>query len=194
MRTSFLLLLVLLVCPAPASAQISYGVKGGVNLANLAFDGEGDVASSGRPGPLVGLFAVVTVGPLTVQPEAIYTVKGASIEVDGVESDYVVDYLEVPLLARVNVTRRLAVLAGPAFSMRLRARQRISFGASTEEIDVGDDVEPFDVGLVAGAAVSFGRWFVDGRYTHGLSDADADAGDTVQIRNRVVSVAAGIRF
>ena len=178
----------------PASAQISSGVKGGVNYADVSFDGDEGVPSSGRAGWLAGVFATIPIGPFALQPELIYTVKGTFLDINTFEPDYIVDYLEVPVLARVQLGKRLYAAAGPSFAFRVRARNRISFGGSTEEIDIKDEVNSFDLGVVGAIGVEFGRWVVDGRYTYGLSDSDADTSDAVKIRNRVVSLSAGFKF
>ena len=195
MRSLAAVIVLLLACASPAAAQITYGVKAGVNFANVSFDGEDDVPSSGRVGVLAGAFATVPVASwLTIQPEAIYTVKGASLDVFDIESDYIVDYLEVPVLVRVPVRSRVYVAAGPSFAFQIRARSRTSFAGSTQELDIGDSVESFDIGIVGAAGFQMGRWVFDGRYTHGLSDTDADTRDNFKIRNRVFSLSAGFTF
>jgi hypothetical protein len=187
-------LVLILMFASSASAQITYGAKAGVNFANVSFADE-DVPSSSRIGLLAGAFATVPLtGWLSVQPEAIYTVKGASIDIFDIESDYIVDYLEVPVLARVPIQRRVYLAVGPSIAFRIRARNRTSFGGSTEEVNIADDVESLDIGVVGAAGLEMGRWVFDGRYTHGFSDTDADTSDNVKIRNRVFSVSAGFRF
>ena len=57
MREIIVCLALTLSCSAPALAQITYGVKGGVNFANVSFDGSEDIPSSGRVGVLAGAFA-----------------------------------------------------------------------------------------------------------------------------------------
>jgi hypothetical protein len=189
------MLIVVLGSSVPAAAQMSYGVKAGANFANVSFDGEADVPSSARVAPLAGAFVTIPLrGWLSVQPEMIYTVKGASLDVGGIDSDLIVDYLEVPILARVPVGRRFYLAAGPSMAVRVRARSRTSFGGSTEEIDLDEEIESFDLGVVGAAGMVFGRWIFDGRYTHGLSDTDADTSDDLKIRNRVFSLSAGITF
>jgi Outer membrane protein beta-barrel domain len=195
MRTPGLALVFTLVCAAPAMGQITYGARAGVNFANVSFDGQGDVPTSGRVGLLAGGFATIPLrGWLAAQPELIYTVKGARLDIADIDTDFIVDYVEVPLLARIPIRRKLYVAVGPSMAFRVRARSRTSFGGSTEEFDLKDDVETFDLGIVGAAGIEFGRWVVDGRYTHGLSDFDADTSDDVKIRNRVFSLSAGIRF
>ena len=55
-------------------------------------------------------------------------------------------------------------------------------------------MERFDLGLVAGAGLEFGRFVIDGRYTWGLSNINKDESEDVKIKNRVFAVMAGIRF
>lgn len=191
MRISVLTLILAIATVAPATAQMSYGVKAGVNYADVSFDG--DVASSGRVGLLAGGFATIPLfGWLAVQPEVIYTVKGTAVDVADIKSDLIVNYVEVPLLARISIRRKIYVAVGPSMAFRVRARSRTAFGGSTEEIDLKEDVESFDLGVVGAAGIDLGRWVFDGRYTHGLSDIDAS--DDAKMRNRVLSVSAGIRF
>lgn len=195
MRLAVLALILTVASAAPARAQVSYGARAGVNVANVSFEADEDVPSSGRTGLLAGFFVTIPLrGWLAVQPEAIYAVKGASLDIAGFTSDYVVDYLEVPVLARLRLPRSVYVVAGPSMAFRLRARNRIAFGGSTEEFDLDEEVESFDLGIVGGVGLAAGRWVVDARYTHGLSDIDTDTTDAVRIRNRVVSLSAGIRF
>jgi hypothetical protein len=194
MRLFALALILTLAFAAPAVAQISYAAQVGVNFADISFDADEDVPTSGRKGLLAGVFVTIPLGWLTVQPEAIYTVKGTSLDIGGVTSDYIVDYVEVPLLARLRLPRNAYVVAGPAMAFRLRARSRIDFGGSTEEFDLDEDIESFDLGIVGGVGLDIGRWVVDARYTHGLSDIDTDTSDDVRARNRVVSLSAGFRF
>jgi hypothetical protein len=195
MRTFAAAFVLVLTCVSPATAQITYGVKAGVNFANVSFDGDDEVPSSGRAGLLAGAFATIPLAKwLTVQPEAIYTVKGASLDVFDIDSDYIVDYLEVPVLARVPVRNRVYVAAGPSVAFRIRARSRTSFAGSTEEIDIGEDVESLDIGVVGAVGFQMGRWVFDGRYTHGLSDTNVEKNDNVKIRNRVFSLSGGFTF
>jgi hypothetical protein len=194
MRLTVLALLFTLLGAAPAAAQMTYGARVGVNFADVSFDADEDVPTSGRKGLLAGVFVTIPLGWLTVQPEAIYTVKGTSLDIGGFTNDYIVDYVEVPVLARARLPRNAYVVAGPAMAFRLRARSRTAFGGSTEEVDLDEDIESFDLGIVVGVGLDVGRWVVDARYTHGLSDIDTDTSDGVRARNRVVSLSAGIRF
>jgi hypothetical protein len=196
-------LIVLCLAAGSAAAQgLQPGVKGGVNLANVSnVSGEGGDGSPGfdaRVGLVAGVFATWRpISWLELQPEVLVTSKGAALADEGIDARLVLDYLEVPLLARVS--RRVSgatvyAAAGPTVAWLLRAKTRIAFDGSTEEIDMKEDVEPFDIGVAMGGGVEIGAFVIDGRYTLGLSDIDADRGDAITIRNRVISLTAGFRF
>lgn len=182
-----------------AAQQLQAGVRAGVNLANVSVDGDDSRPSfDTRAGLVAGAFVTwQAVSWLQVQPEVLYAAKGASLEQEGIDAQLILDYLEVPLLARV--TRRVSgtsvyVVAGPALAWRLGAKSRAEFSGATEEIDLAGDVESFDLGIVAGGGVDVGRFVIDARYTFGVRDIDADRTDAVSMRNRVLSVTAGFRF
>ena len=190
-----------LLSARPALAQIpGLGVKAGINLASQSTgsdDGD-DAGLKSLRGIVAGVFATLPVTSwLDVQPEVLYSVKGSSFEDTGIRSDVLVDYLEVPLLARFSIRGgRIGyyVAGGPFTAFRMRARTRTVFPGATEEIDIGDEVQRLDYGLAAGGGVEFGALVVDGRYTHGLKDVDKDTSDSIKVTNRSVSITLGFRF
>lgn len=200
MRIPMMFALVVL-CSGPAAAQgIGAGVRGGVNLANVTFDSEDGAPSfDPRTGIVAGGFVILPVFSwLEVQPEVLYTSKGAKLDDEGVKASLVLDYVEVPILARASRAlsgrSRLYAVAGPTVGFNVRARSRTEFSGSTEEMDISSDVERLDIGVAAGAGLEFGALTLDGRYTFGLSDIDKDTTDAVTIKNRAFSITVGFRF
>lgn len=192
-----------LLSAAPLFAQIpGLGVKGGINLAtqHVASDDAGDDTELSTLNAIVaGVFATFRIASwLDLQPEALYSVKGSRFDENGITASVLVDYLEVPVLARFS--RRGSgrvgyyVAGGPVAAFQLRARTRTKFASATEEIDIGDQVERLDFGMAAGGGVEFGSLVVDGRYTYGLKDVDKDKSDTVKVTNRALTFTAGFRF
>ena len=179
-----------------ASAQDTrFGVRGGVNFSTV--QNETSLGSGGfgyRQGLVAGAFFTWPLGWFDLQPEVLYTSKGAALDIAGIDSKLVLDYLEVPVLARWSLGRRLYVAAGPALAWRLKAASRTKFSGATEEIDLHDSVKGYDVGVVGAVGVRFGAVVVDGRYTHGLLDIDSDTGDEVTVRNRAITITAGVAF
>ena len=187
--------------PSQASAQgLGYGVKGGVTLADFhADDGVEATPFDFRVGLIVGGFVTWPLGGrLELQPEVLYTQKGAKADQDGGTSVQELDYVDVPVLVSYRLVgspgRHLSVVGGPAFGIRVRAKSRASFGGDTLEQDVSDQVKRTDLAVVGGLAYHRGRFVADGRYSWGFSDIDADTGDEVTIRNRGIAFLAGWKF
>jgi hypothetical protein len=202
LRAASLAVLVMIVSASPLFAQFpGLGVKGGVNLATQNNSGgdAGDEDFTIVPALVAGVFTTFRIAPgLEFQPEALYSVKGARVEESGFSATLLIDYLEVPLLARVS--RRgsgrtgFYVAGGPYVGFQVRARARTDFNGSTEELDVSDQVERMDFGASIGGGVEFGRLVFDGRYVLGLRDVDKERTDGVKVTNRSIAITAGFRF
>ena len=76
----------------------------------------------------------------------------------------------------------------------MRAHGTGDFAENGDDEDVGDQVETFDFGLVAGAGIDFGRMILDARQSWGLSNINKDPGDDEKVETRTFSVMLGIRF
>lgn len=191
---------VALLCTQTATAQgRTLGVKGGVNLAtqrNSGGDDDGPGLQS-RIGLVAGLFATMPLfSKLELQPEALFTSKGARVDLDGVKASLVADYLEVPVLVRFSRRGGFSyyLAGGPALAFLLRAHSRAEFAGATEEIDITEQVNRVDVGVAMGGGVEIGSIVIDGRYTLGLQDIDKDTSDAIKTTNRAVSLTVGFKF
>ena len=202
LRTALLALIVTATFTAPLVAQVpGLGVKGGINLASQDTSGDaaGDDGLKTSAGLVAGVFMTLPIASwLEFQPEVLYSVKGARVSESGFSGSLLIDYLEVPLLARISRRgsgRTGFYAAGGAYAaLKLRARTRITFGGSTEEMDIGEDVETADFGLSIGGGLELGSLVFDGRYSHGLKDIDKDRSDAVKVLNRAIAITAGFRF
>ena len=190
---------VLTSASSAAAQDGGIGVKGGIVVASQHNSGTDAASSPGsRAGAVAGGFVVLPVASwLSLQAEGLYASKGARSVLLGIASTLQIDYLEIPVLARVRIGGgRLHYYAagGIAPALRLRARTRTAFSGAVEEIDVADQVERLDLAVAGGGGVVVGRWDVDVRYTYGLRDVDADRTDSITTKNRALAVTAGFRF
>lgn len=204
MRSSVMVLMLMVTLTGRAFAQESqaaFGVKAGANFANVDFQGDDDTFNfDRRTGLTAGLFVVWPANSrLALQTEALYSQKGITLDEGGASGTTKIDYLDFPVLARFSSSpsggTSFHLFAGPSFGFRVSAKTEVSVdGEEDFSEDIDEEIERVDLGLVVGAGVEFGRLVVDGRYTWGLSDLDADKSDDIKIRNRVFTVMAGFRF
>ena len=181
---------------------VSGGIKGGVNFSNLTFDfddGDDDLEFDSRTGLVGGAFVTLPLGDIfSVQPEFLYTQKGAKLNEDGFESDVRVDYFEVPVLARFSSApsgnSSFQFFAGPYVAFKLKAEATSEFDGEDFDEDLDEDVEDLDYGLIVGGGVEAGAFVVDLRYSWGFKNANAVEDDPVTIKHKVFSIMAGIRF
>jgi hypothetical protein len=202
-RTTFTLGLTgaLLVCAATAQAQaqgVSVGVRAGVNVSNLSFSSETEVTDSKNlTGFVAGLFVTVPVnGIVAIQPEVLFSMQGAKLTDGGESAKIKLDYVQAPVLLHLKPGSKspVAFLVGPTFGFRNRADLEVPGAPVGFDDGFEDEINSFDVGLVAGAALELGALVVDGRYTWGLMNIAKDSSEPGTAKNRVFSATVGLRF
>jgi len=178
---------VLLALPQTSAAGIKFGLKGGANIANVNGnwnDALGDWKST--VGFCGGIFLELNFGRvLTIQPEVLYTMKGA----DTGDGKLKFDYLEIPVLLKVRIptgTIHPFIFAGPAFGFNLKAL--------IEGYEISD-MPPADYSAVLGGGLQLGRSVhIDVRYTMGLQKLDIPDLETIDLKNGVLSATLGLAF
>jgi len=194
-----------LVFPEPADAAIRFGIKGGVNGANII--GEDATLEGNWKNKIAfcgGVFLSLGIGKIVaIQPEVLYTMKGAQIEVTEGEITYTgklqYNYIEIPLLLKLRLPLGIVtpfVFAGPSVGFKLGdAIISYSDGAGTVEEPI-EGFENLDYGAVFGGGLELGRHiWLDVRYSSGLQKLITDVeGGTLDIRNGVLTGTVGIAF
>jgi hypothetical protein len=161
-----------------ANAQVSGGIKGGVNFSNLNTDGDPD----GKTGYHVGAFLNIGLGGISLQPEFLYSVKGAE--------DFDLTYIEIPILLKKNFAKVINIHLGPQLGILTKAES--DFGTGTQ--DVKEFLKGTDLSLVFGAGVDLPMGLSGGlRYVLGLSDIDDNAFGT-EIKNKTFQIYIGYKL
>jgi outer membrane protein with beta-barrel domain len=200
MRARMVLLVVLMTGAASGAAaqEMTYGVKGGVAFATLSFDPSSEISYDLRTGIVAGGFVAFPLGSrLAIQPEGLYTQKGAKADDFGVSVTIKIDYVEVPVLVTYRIAggteRSFHLFGGPSVAFKTRSSSSASFGGSTIEADNDEDIETIDYGVVFGAGMDIGRFTIDGRFTLGLANINKED-DEAKAHTRAIAVLAGVRF
>ncbi|MES2574201.1 MAG: porin family protein [Bacteroidota bacterium] len=156
-----------------SSTGAQFGVKGGVNFSNIYSEDVDDnnVLTSFN----AGVYATFPVGDiLSIQPEVLYSRKGAKLTYDNAfvtgETEFKLNYIEVPVLFKVNITENLNVHAGPYFAYLVDAQvKNESDGGDFEDNYDNDDFNKFDVGISGGIGLEFSFIEIGARYNYGFT-------------------------
>lgn len=194
-----LILAVMLVFAAVtnSNAQIlKFGVKGGVNFANLNGGTEGiDYDFKNKTGFYAGAVAEIKILPnFSLQPEAMFSSQGAASDVEGID-DFNLDYISVPVMAKFYlITDRLSIEAGPQFSFLIDDSDAVFNEVISDEMSErveGQKPKSFDFAIAGGASLNIaGGLFAQARYTIGLTEISKNA----EAKNAVFQLGLGYMF
>ncbi|MBI4455358.1 MAG: PorT family protein [Acidobacteria bacterium] len=190
--------------------RLEAGVKVGANAARLpaleTHEGPGgaEVDSGLRLGLLAGAFVAANLNRyLAIQPEALFSRKGTRLEGHTedpfpVEASVRLDYIEVPVLVRLSISRRpraAYLIAGPAVGFSVGTDVRVQISArSLPERDISEEIKNTEVSFVLGGGVQLRHLLVEGRYTQGLTKIRDQSPGQKAARNMALSLIAGFRF
>ena len=210
------LLIIMAVCGLSQVRGQDFGVKAGYNYST--FSGETSSLSTieGLSGFYIGgLVELPISNVLSIQPELIFSrqgvalrqeLKGFGLNVSINNADIRLDYLNIPVMAKVNL--------GPLF-----LQGGVQFGFLVGKPEVGryitnvrmgtlldkDSYNSFDFGVGAGLGFNFNRrFFAEARYTHSLTNvfdpnddyfkASGIGSNNNNFKNAVLSIGLGMKF
>jgi hypothetical protein len=180
---------------SPSYAQVTGGVKVGVNFADLSIEDDDEIEEfDKRTGLAIGGFVEMPVAPqISIQPEVLFSQKGAKIEEGGDEFKIKFDVVQIPVLVKARFgagATRPFVVFGPGFGFRTSAKAQFN---DEEEEDLKDDTKAMDFSGIVGAGVEFGRGSVEVRYDHGFTNLD-DSDEGAEAKSRTISILFGVGF
>ena len=175
-----------------ADKAISFGVKGGVNFATVT--GEDIDSPDARTSFHVGALVEIPVTDMfSVQAEALYSGKGFDYDFEGPDGDkaeFQLDYIDIPVLAKIYVTKGFSIEAGPQLSILVNEEFDSNPNSDSGDI-VLDEAESIDFGLAGGLSFQTEMGiFATGRYTYGLSEIYKD----VDVHNSTFQIGIGYKF
>lgn len=180
MQTNFLCALTLFISASfgmlhaqDNNVNTEFGVKGGFNMSNLYGSGDDVNDNNILYGFNAGVYATLPISDfVAIQPEVLFTTKGAKLEYSGLvdgDAKFKLNYIEVPLLVRVNITKNFNVHAGGYASYLVSSKVTGSGDIEFNEDVNRDDLNKFDAGIAAGVGVDFDPISIGVRYNYGLT-------------------------
>jgi hypothetical protein len=207
MKKHFTFLFIIIAFTSFSVAQnMQIGPKVGLNIANIGGDDADqlfDNSPDSRTGFNGGFFFMYQFNNLfAIQPEAYYTMKGATSDFMGVDLSLKLDYVEIPVLFKVVIPTagtnlKPALFVGPAIGFNIGAKIKGEYQGQSEEIDIDSLVTSTDFSLIFGGGLGFmignNELGVDIRYSLGLTSWD-DETDPYDVKNNVLSFNAYFGF
>lgn len=158
-----------------ATAQLNLGVKGGLNVVNMAFGPPAFIPTQSqyRLSYHVGIYGQSDISDrFSIRPELLFSNKGFRSSDALGKSNVNLYYLSLPILAQYRIWDQLSVVLGPEVSYLLSAKARSAGGKS----DVGFIYDrKIDLGIAAGLGYHVSEKVEIGvRYIYGLLDVIGD--------------------
>ena len=148
-----------------------YGVRIGVNIANLSGDFDLGTKVGMNLAGVIGL-RVSNAAPVFLESGLYYTEGGA--KKDGVTQSY--NCLEIPLLIKYGFKagENFAILpyVGPTFAMALKTSASISGNGAKGEVDI--DLNKPNMGFKLGCGAEYNNIYLEAGYRFGLTDMAKD--------------------
>jgi len=179
--------------------DVKFGVKGGLNFANLT----GDIENAAmKIGFSIGGFAEIKVSEkFAVQPELLYSTQGAKSDDADEKGSIALGYISIPVMAKFFVAESFSLEAGPQIGFLTSAKYK--FDSEDIDVDVKDAFKSIDFGLNFGAGYDFTPNLSAGlRYNLGLSNiVDSEGGNEdfefendYEVKNSVFSLSLSYKF
>ena len=210
------LLIIMAVCGLSQVHAQDFGVKAGYNYSTFSGETSSFSTIEGLSGFYIGGLVDLPISDvLSIQPELIFSrqgvalrqeIKGFGLNVSINNADIRLDYLNIPVMAKVNL--------GPLF---LQGGVQFGFLVGKPEVSryitnvrVGtlldkDSYNSFDFGVGAGLGFNLNRrFFAEARYTHSLTNvfdpnddyfkASGIGSNNNNFKNAVLSIGLGMKF
>ena len=190
---------------AESTLSPKFGIKGGLNLTNLFVDDVNDERV--RLGLHGGVYAKLPITKgFSIQPEFLYSGKGAKVEYSNFlqgsgEYRFNLHYVEMPVLAVINIAKNFNVHAGPyvAYLAGANITDLKEDGTINDIMDLkADNFNRFDYGLAAGLGIDVQNFTIGARYNYGLKEIGKSGSLSGQLtkesKNSALQLFVGIGF
>ncbi|MBC7851447.1 MAG: PorT family protein [Chitinophagaceae bacterium] len=209
------LLLLTIIVPAQTDGKnkkqlIGIGIKAGVNFANITKAIE--IGSNTRTGFMAGAFlAPASKRIISSRTEILFSKQGYNYKTNTNSGSVDLNYLIIPQLMGINITRFVQLQVGAQMAFLLNAKADSSKPAAPNNpyAPIMDYYNRFDYGAAAGIEIyPVKNVLIGARFNLSFGDLYKNAGDfsgtgsgappsfipKVNTKNNVIQVFAGIRF
>ncbi len=171
-------------------SQFRLGIKGGANLGKV----DGKTFNDGyNLGYQLGGFSEIDFGKIGIQPEVLfsqtntkYTTSMGDILKLQLGDNVKLNYMNIPLLLRVNTSKFVTLLVGPQFSVLMNPHE-------TTLQNGKDAFKKGDFAMVGGLQFNLKLLRIYGRYNIGLNDI-SDISNSEKWNNQQIQLGVGLKL
>ena len=180
--------------------DVRVGIKAGANLSTVT---SAPVDTKMKLGFHIGGFLEFKFSDvLSLQPELLYSTQGAKyvfirwysdVQFGNVSDSRTIDYINVPVLLKINITEGFSAEIGPQIGFLIGTRwEKKRDGVLIESGSIMKICNTVDVTALAGLSYAFAENFiVSARYGLGLTKILSEEGNS---KNSVIQLSVGYKF
>jgi hypothetical protein len=181
--------LMLFIVNGAFAQDVRVGLKAGGNLSTITNDSEAQMKFGFHVG---GFLDFKFTDMLSLQPEVLFSMQGAKGTADGVSASLDLNYINVPVLLKINFGEGLSAEIGPQVGYLVSANASGSYGGFSASRSIKDMCEDLDVTAIVGLSYTFAENFViSARYGFGLTAINVEG---EKPKNSVISLSIGYKF
>lgn len=176
MKSLLLTFLFIAITTTSFSQEVSYGVRGGVNISNLDFDPDATFSNQHRNGFAFGGFVDYGITEnFSALVEIQYSAEGAKAD------ELRADYIQMPIMARFAIGDKFTLGVGPMVSLKTWENQ--------------DAFSTFTFSGIGGIEYMINdELFIDARVHYGLSNILDDEITDLEAQNTTFQFGFGIKI
>lgn len=188
-----LLMAAIVLSSLSAKAQTEPGTftlmpKVGLNMATTGQD-----EAKMKAGAVAGVEAEYKVNNLLgVSAGVLYSMQGAKWSEGDYSAKYLMDYINIPILANFYVWKGLALSVGVQPGFLVSAKNKWDDGEESGDVDIKDACESFDFSIPVGASYEWNDFVLGVRYNIGVTDIAKEGDD--KGKNGVLAITLGYKF
>jgi len=151
--------------------HVNLGIKGGLNLYDVHHDNS--MKYNMATGFHFGFLGHIHFNSqFAFQPEIVFSNQGARYTAENVNTHYILDYINIPVLFQYMFDNGFRLQAGPQVGFLINAKSKNNNNVT----NIKSDFNPIDVGISFGASYIFppSGFGIDARYNLGLTDINQD--------------------
>jgi hypothetical protein len=176
----------LLILPALLIASIAFsqlGIKGGVNISNFSGDFPDNIEKSSLTTFHFGGLWKFNFGALALQPEVVFSEQGAKLEKAGVETNFKVSYVNIPVMLQWQTDGGFYLEGGPQAGFKVS--ESLPDSIQSDLAKSGDFSIGLGLGFNRGGGLGIGA-----RYNVGISQIGEFDSDDISpdYKNAVVQI------